>query len=121
VAAGAQNAKKSRGLTPAGREKLRRGALERKLWLFSTGPNTPEGKRMAAQNGAYRQKDPRSERAVKRELAELRGLLKELQAAQAAAGSGRSIQIAPSFAANRNLMASCDLCARDLVSEFLGE
>ena len=50
VAAGRLNRMKSKGLTPAGREKLRQSALQRKPWLHSTGPRTPEGKARAAQN-----------------------------------------------------------------------
>jgi len=88
VAAGRLNQRKSKGLTPAGLEKRRQVALAVKPWQFSTGPRTPEGKARAALNSRGRQKGPRSIRAVKRELNELRGLLGEMQSARAAAGMG---------------------------------
>src|SRR5437016_5180968 len=59
VLAGKLNRAKRLGLTPAGREKLRRLALEHRPWRFSTGPRTPEGKAKVAANGRKSQRGPR--------------------------------------------------------------
>lgn len=48
--AGRENQKKSRGLTEAGRERLRETALRNQPWKNSTGPRTPEGKRRSSRN-----------------------------------------------------------------------
>jgi hypothetical protein len=85
VAAGRLNQKKSKGLTPAGLEKRRQVTLAVKPWLRSTGPKTPEGKAKAAKNGMRRQKGARSIREIRRDRAELRGLLVEMVAARFAA------------------------------------
>ena len=87
VRAGRLNRLKRRGLTPAGRERLRQAALRNQPWRFATGPRTPEGKARVAANGKARQQGPKSVRQIRAELAGLRGLLKEMQAArQLAAG-----------------------------------
>ena len=39
-----------KGLTPAGRERLRRAAARNRPWRFSTGPRTPEGKARSRAN-----------------------------------------------------------------------
>lgn len=49
--AGRENRKKWRGISPEGREKLRRSALTSKPWQHSTGPRTTEGKRVSRANG----------------------------------------------------------------------
>jgi hypothetical protein len=85
VAAGRLNVQRRRGLTPEGRKKLRLAALADKPWLHATGPKTPAGKAKVALNGTNRQRGLRSSRAIKRELAELRGLFREMKAAQRAA------------------------------------
>ena len=50
VAAGRINQTKSKGLTPAGLERLRQAALANRPWELSTGPRTPEGKARSAAN-----------------------------------------------------------------------
>jgi hypothetical protein len=66
VAAGKLNQLKCRGLTPAGRARLRQAALAHRPWTFSTGPRTPEGKARSARNGKGRRPDLR--RSEAREL-----------------------------------------------------
>ena len=80
VAAGKANRQKRRGLTPAGRERLRQAALANRAWLASTGPRTPEGKARAARNGKARQKGGQSVREVRRSLAEVVGLVNDMAA-----------------------------------------
>jgi hypothetical protein len=54
VAAGRQNRAKRKGLTPAGRERLRQAALRSRPWQFVTGPRTAAGTARSAQNGRSR-------------------------------------------------------------------
>jgi hypothetical protein len=84
VAACRLNRAKRKGLTPEGREKLRNAALQNRPWRFSTGPQTPAGKAKVALNGKKRQLGPRSVREVRADLAGLRALLDDMQAARAA-------------------------------------
>ena len=79
VAAGRLNRMKRKGLTPEGREKLRQAAFQNKPWRFATGPRTAEGKAKVALNGKARQIDARSVREIRRDLADLRGLLREMR------------------------------------------
>lgn len=48
--AGRANQRKSRGITPEGREALRHAAMVHRPWDKSTGPRTPEGKAKASRN-----------------------------------------------------------------------
>ena len=73
VAAGRLNWQKRRGLTPAGRERLRQSALANRPWEHATGPRTAAGKAQAARNGKVRQKGAQSVREVKALLAILAG------------------------------------------------
>ena len=50
VEAGRSNRKKRRGLTPQGRETLRRNAIHYRPWQFATGPKTATGKAISARN-----------------------------------------------------------------------
>ncbi len=86
VEAGRLNRKKRKGLTPEGRERLRRAALAHRPWRFPRGPTTPEGKAKAAQNGRMRQKGPVSVRQVRAELAELRAMVAAMREGRGAAG-----------------------------------
>lgn len=70
---------KRKGLTPEGRERLRQVALQHQPWRFSTGPKTAQGKAVVAQNGKVRQQGPRSVREIRKDLAELRGLLLDMR------------------------------------------
>ena len=89
-AAGKLNRAKWKGVTPAGREKLRQNALKHKPWQFSTGPRTPEGKAKAAQNGKNRQKGEKSVRELRAELGETTALLAAMAASrQAIEGESR--------------------------------
>jgi hypothetical protein len=88
VAAGQRNRARRKGLTPAGRERLRQAALKHRPWRFSTGPRTAAGKANVAASCKARQKGPRSVRELRRDLAELRALMAEMRACrQAAAGA----------------------------------
>lgn len=80
VAAGRRNRCKRRGLSDAGRERLREAARKHKPWLHSTGPRTREGKAIAAANGRYNQSGPISIRSLRAELASLRGFTRSMQA-----------------------------------------
>ena len=79
VAAGRLNWLKRRGLSPVGREKLRRAALQNRPWLYASGPRTPEGKAVASANGKKRQLGLVSLRELKADLRELRALLREMR------------------------------------------
>jgi hypothetical protein len=88
VAAGKRNRALWRGLTEAGRRRLRESALAHQPWRFATGPKTAAGKARSAANGKKRQLGSRSVREVRADLADLRGLLAEMRACrQAAAGA----------------------------------
>jgi hypothetical protein len=80
-----RNRAKRKGLTPEGRERLRQSALKHRPWRFSTGPRTPEGKTQMAANAKKRQKGPRSVREVKRDLADVCDLLREMREARSLA------------------------------------
>jgi len=86
VAAGRLNQQKRKGLSPAGRERLRQSALQNQPWLFSTGPRTAAGKAKSILNGKLRQLGPRSVREIQRDLAGLRKLVSEMGAARATVG-----------------------------------
>lgn len=75
VRAGSANRRQWRGLTPAGREKLRQTAKANQPWRFSTGPRTPQGKARAALNGRVRQKGPQSVRALRGQVSDIGGLI----------------------------------------------
>jgi hypothetical protein len=79
VLVGRQNRMKWKGLSPQGREKLRKSALLHQLWRFSTGPRTPAGKAQAALNGKRRQLGIRSVREIKADLADVLSLLREMR------------------------------------------
>jgi hypothetical protein len=80
VAAGRLNRLKRRGLTPAGRERLRLLALAGRPWEQATGPRTPQGKARSALNGKARQQGGRSVREVRALFGGLGGLLHDLAA-----------------------------------------
>ncbi len=76
VAAGTLNRLKRKGITEPGRAKLRQVALTNRPWEHTTGPRTPEGKAKVAMNGLARCTGRQSIRAIHRELADVRALLK---------------------------------------------
>jgi hypothetical protein len=78
VAAGRLNRTKRKGLTPEGRERLRRAAQANKPWQHATGPRTAEGKAKAAANGKQRQFGLLSVRELKADLRKLRAVLKDM-------------------------------------------
>lgn len=82
VAAGRLNRAKREGLTPEGREKLRRLALENQPWQHSTGPRTPEGKARIRASNKARQKGPLSIGAIRAELVEYRSLMNAMREAR---------------------------------------
>jgi hypothetical protein len=77
-AAGARNRLLRRGLTAAGRDKLRAAIRVHRPWEQSTGPVTPAGKAIAAQNGAYRQKGLVSIREARRQITIAEGMARSL-------------------------------------------
>jgi hypothetical protein len=62
------------------RQRLRESALRNQPWTHATGPRTPAGKARSAANAKKRQTGPRSVREIKRDLADLRGLLADMRA-----------------------------------------
>lgn len=89
-AAGKANRAKRKGLTPAGRERLRQAALRNRPWEHSTGPTTAAGKAQAAANGKRRQVGPVSVRELRAGLAGLTALARDMAEARALVGGGRS-------------------------------
>jgi hypothetical protein len=86
VAAGRLNRTKRKGITPEGRERLRRAALANKPWLLATGPKTAAGKAKVALNGKRRQIGPLSVRETRADLRAVRALLRQMRQARAVAG-----------------------------------
>ena len=82
VAAGRRNRAKRRGLSEAGRQRLREAAIANQPWLHSTGPRTPQGKAIAAANGSWRQKGQHSTRELQAEVADAVGLMDALRQAR---------------------------------------
>ena len=71
VAAGRRNRALRRGLTDAGRERLRLSALRTQPWHFSSGPKSPAGKQQSVKNGKVRQQREMSVREQKASVAAL--------------------------------------------------
>jgi hypothetical protein len=67
------------GLTPEGRERLRRAALAHRPWEHATGPRTEAGKARSAANGKVRQKGPTSVREQRSGLRATRLLCQAMQ------------------------------------------
>jgi hypothetical protein len=86
VRAGKANRAKRKGLSAAGRERLRQAALMSKPWRFATGPRSPEGRARVALNGKLRQRGPRSMREIRADLADLRGLIEIMAQARQVIG-----------------------------------
>jgi hypothetical protein len=80
VAAGRLNRQKSRGLTPEGRVRLRQAALAGRPWLHASGPKTVEGKARSAENGRGRQVGEPSARELRRQVADVGGLVADMAA-----------------------------------------
>jgi hypothetical protein len=91
VSAGRRNRRQRNGLTPEGRERLRRAALLHQPWRFSTGPRTAAGKARAALNGRARQKGPISVRQLRAGLADVRALAREMREGRKLAGDFFSV------------------------------
>lgn len=72
------NRSKRKGLSDAGRERLREAAKQHQPWKYSTGPKTPWGKYLSARNGKIRQKGELSVRELRAEVKANRDLLKFL-------------------------------------------
>ena len=71
VVAGRRNRALRRGLTDAGRERLRESTSRFQPWRFSTGPKSVAGRRQVATNGKVRQVGPISFRERRALMAEL--------------------------------------------------
>jgi hypothetical protein len=82
VAAGRLNSLKRKGLTPAGRERLRQTALRNQPWRKSTGPRTPEGKARSARNSRKGQPGEPSIRQLRTILADLMTLAQDMRQSQ---------------------------------------
>ena len=82
VAAGKRNWLKRGPWTEEARDRVRQAILERKPWLQSTGPRTPEGKVRSAANGKLLQKGPRSVREVRALVAEFGQLVAMMRKAR---------------------------------------
>ena len=91
VAAGKLNRAKRRGLTAAGRERLRQSALAHRPWVFSTGPRTAAGKLRVAANGRLRQKGEQSCRQLQGMLAGLVQLAGEMAALRRSLQQGEAV------------------------------
>src|SRR5262245_11526169 len=78
VAAGRLNRRKRLGLSSEGRERLRDAALTGRPWDHATGPRTPEGKTRTGSNGKVRQKGEWSAREVRRSIAAVTGLVRDM-------------------------------------------
>ena len=79
-AAGKRNQALRRGLSEAGRDRLRKAALYHRPWELSTGPRSVAGKAVAAANGKRRQKGRysiRELRQYRRALEDSLGPLKQ--------------------------------------------
>jgi hypothetical protein len=79
VEAGRRNRSKWQGLTPEGRERLRRAALAHRPWEHATGPRTAAGKARSAANGKLKQKGPESVRERRSALRAIRLLCRAMQ------------------------------------------
>jgi|GEM_PF-2357916 len=92
VAAGGRNRALRRGLTEAGRERLRNSTLRFRPWRFATGPKSDEGKRQVATNGKVRQVGTLSLRERRALMAELTADLREFRKlrGQVAGQSGKN-------------------------------
>jgi hypothetical protein len=86
VAAGKANRLKRKGLTDAGRQRLREAALKNRPWLHSTGPRTESGKERSARNGKVRQLDLFSLRELKADFADLKLLERSMSDTRASLG-----------------------------------
>ena len=80
VAAGKRNRALRKELTEEGRRRLQEAAHRNQPWQHSTGPKTPTGKARAAQNAKKLQLGLLSVREIKRDLADLPGLLGDMRA-----------------------------------------
>jgi len=65
-------------VTAEGRERLRQAAFANKPWQHSTGPKSVQGKTKAALNSKARQAGESSAREVRRLLAGLTGLVRDM-------------------------------------------
>ena len=90
VAAGKRNRRKRRGLTVAGRERLRQAALANRPWEQSSGPKTVAGKAQAALNGKRRQKGDQSQRELRALVADITALGKTMLAGRKVGLTARS-------------------------------
>ena len=77
-----RNRAKWHGFTPEGLERLRAATLANQPWRYATGPRTPEGKARSARNGRFRQKNEKSIRELRAELADVVTLMNEMSAAR---------------------------------------
>ena len=81
-AAGKRNQALRRGLSEAGRGRLREAALSHRPWELSTGPRSVAGKAIAAANGKRRQKGQYSVRELRRYRLALEARLEPLRQAR---------------------------------------
>jgi hypothetical protein len=79
VEAGKRARARWRGFTPEGLERLRQGAIDRRLWEHSTGPRTPAGKARSSANSQVQRKGPISAREMWADMAAIRALIQEIR------------------------------------------
>jgi len=79
VAAGKRNRLLRGALSPAGRQRLRAGALRDRPWECSTGPRTVAGKVAVANNGRKSQKGTTSVRQQRAAMSEVRALVSHMR------------------------------------------
>ncbi len=90
LTAGRRNRALRKGLTPEGRDRLRRSAIKHQPWQYARGPMTAAGKARSAANGRRRQRGPLSVRQLQAELAGINDLLHQLRQCQALVGAGKA-------------------------------
>ena len=91
VAAGKRNVTQRKGLSTAGRERLRQAALRGRPWVHSTGPQSAAGRAQSVVNGKRRQMGPVSTRELKAELAAVWSLIHELRDLRVELAKGRDV------------------------------
>src|SRR5688572_23871553 len=78
VAAGRRNRQLRGPLTVEGLRRLREAALRHKPWERSTGPRTPAGKAVVAENGRKHRRGAMSVRERRAAVADMNGMLAQM-------------------------------------------
>lgn len=78
VAAGRRNRRKRKGLTEAGRARLRKAAVANQPWQHSTGPRTAAGRARSALNGRIPKGGDISDKEIRLELTGMDAVIERL-------------------------------------------